>query len=113
MALLLSTGGCATTERDRTVDRARALMQQAPTRRGTLQLSCAPLDATVKLDGVEMGRCSDFASRPEGIRLGDGMHRVDVVKEGYAPYQTYLEPSGARASLNLTLQPLNKDGASE
>ena len=114
LTLLLCASGCVTTERDRTVERARGLVQNAQTRRGSLRLVCAPADAVVGVDGVEMGRCSDFSGRPEGIRLGEGMHRVDVAKEGFWPYQTYLQPSGARASLNLTLRPLNDpNGASQ
>lgn len=75
-------------------------------RTGDLRLMCQPEDAQVVLDGVPQGLCSDFSGRPAGLTVGSGMHRVEVTKEGFLPYVTYLSPSGARTSLGITLQPL-------
>jgi hypothetical protein len=33
------------------------------------------------------------------------MHRVEVKKKGFWPYQTWIEPSGTRASLTVSLAP--------
>jgi len=74
-------------------------------RRGELSLSCEPKDAEVFLDGVAQGTCLDFSGTPRGLAVGEGLHRVDVKKRGFLPYQTYYEPSGANASLAPTLQP--------
>jgi hypothetical protein len=74
-------------------------------RRGELRLTCEPRDAEVLLDGVAQGTCLDFSGTPRGLVVGKGLHRVDVKKRGYLPYQTYYEPSGANASLAPTLQP--------
>ncbi|MHB8878921.1 MAG: PEGA domain-containing protein [Myxococcaceae bacterium] len=74
---------------------------------GDLRLTCEPRDAEVYLDGVAQGTCLDFSGAPRGLAVGAGLHRVDVKKRGYSPYQTYYQPSGATASLAPTLVPLS------
>lgn len=80
-------------------------MASAPVRTGDLALHCDPEDATVEVDDVPMGTCADFDGDPRGLPLGEGMHRVVVNKPGYRPYQTYYEPSGAKAVLRIALVP--------
>ena len=43
-----------------------------------LTLGCDPSDAEVWLDGVERGTCLDYAGTPKGLKLNDGMHKVEV-----------------------------------
>ncbi len=117
LALSLSAApiGCAhSRERSgRAVDQARAALQSAPQRTGDVRVHCEPPDAEVSLDGVPQGRCDDFGSA-RGLTVGQGMHRVEVKKQGHLPYQTYVDPSGAKASLSIQLRAegtTNKEGA--
>lgn len=73
--------------------------------RSGLRLKCTPADATVYLDGMPRGLCEDFGQDPVQLRGERRMHRLEVKKEGFAPYQTYYAPSGAIVSLNVTLEP--------
>jgi hypothetical protein len=106
--LALAAASCAATPEERMMARARELIDGARTPRGDLLLRCKPEDAEVALDGVAQGRCSDFDGTPGGLKVGEGMHRVDVTKEGFYPYQTYYAPSGGRAALTITLRPLSE-----
>ncbi len=72
-----------------------------------MRLSCNPEDAEVFVDGVEAGRCREFSGAPKGLWVGLGMHRIDVKKAGFAPYQTFFSPGGAVASLRPVLVPLS------
>jgi hypothetical protein len=83
--------------------RARELMSGGG-RDGNLVLRCEPSDAEVYLDGVQQGVCTDFAGTPRGLRVGEGLHQIDVRHEGFWPYVTYYEPSNARATLTLRLR---------
>ncbi|HEX5745782.1 MAG TPA: PEGA domain-containing protein [Archangium sp.] len=85
-------------------DQARELMRAMRSRNGNLLLRCEPEDAEVYLDGVLQGVCTDFGGKPSGLRVGLGLHRIDVKKDGYWPYTTYFEPSNARAGLTITLK---------
>jgi hypothetical protein len=75
-------------------------------RQGDLELLCAPADAQVTVDSVEQGTCGDYAGRP--LRLGEGMHRVQVKKQGLTPFETFVDPSGTRARLSVALAPAPK-----
>ena len=109
LGLVLAAPGCATTDGDSgPLDRAQRTLRSPPTRRGNLRLACEPSDAVVEVDGVTQGRCMEVAGPQAGLTLGDGMHRVVVKKDGFEPYQTYFEPSGAKAALTVTLRPLGK-----
>ena len=88
--------------------RAEELLRGAADRSGDVELHCNPPDAEVQLDGVPQGRCDDFAGAPRRLEVGEGMHRIEVTKAGFAPYQTYFQPSGARAILEITLRPLER-----
>jgi len=83
-------------------------MREASARRGDLELRCEPDDAEVILDGVPQGLCSDFTGDPHWLMVGEGMHHVVVRKAGHAPYETYYQPSGARAVLRIQLRPLGQ-----
>lgn len=67
--------------------------------------SCEPADADVWLDGVPQGSCLDFSGSPRGLTLGEGMHKVEVKKSGFWPYETYVDSGGARAALTIKLLP--------
>ena len=70
-----------------------------------LILGCDPTDAEVWLDGVPQGTCLDFSGTPKGLTLGDGMHKVEVKKTGFWPYETWVDSGGARAVLSIKLSP--------
>lgn len=93
-----------------TVERAREMLRTGRARQGNLVLRCEPGDADVYLDGVAQGFCSDFADAQGGLRVGEGMHRVDVKKEGHWPYTTYYEPGRARAVLTIRLREMTPGG---
>ena len=78
-------------------------------RSGDLKLSCDPQDSQVWLDGVPVGSCVEFSGR-RGLSLGQRMRKVEVRKEGYRPFETYVEPDGTRAALTVTLAPSNTGG---
>ncbi len=78
-------------------------------RTGDLSLSCDPKDSEVWLDGVPVGTCVEFSGR-RGLSLGDRMRKVEVRREGYRPFETYVEPDGVRAALTVTLAPSNTGG---
>ncbi len=88
-------------------DRARELLRATRSRQGNLLLRCEPEDADVYLDGVLQGVCTDFGGGPSGLKVGTGLHRIDVKKDGYWPYTTYYEPSNARAGLTIRLKPMD------
>lgn len=106
LAAALAVFGCAGREREpESVAKARELLAGAETPTGNLALRCEPADAEVYLDGVLQGLCSDFTGSPRGLRVGVGLHHIEVKKQGFWPYTTYYEPSGARARLTIQLRP--------
>nr|WP_164002323.1 PEGA domain-containing protein [Pyxidicoccus caerfyrddinensis] len=96
--------GCAGPKEPESMARARELMARAETPSGNLALRCEPVDAEVYLDGVLQGMCSDFTGSPRSLRVGAGLHHIEVKKQGFWPYTTYYEPSGARARLTIQLR---------
>jgi hypothetical protein len=106
LALLAALSGCATTPAEQpSLARVREGLAGVAARTGDLRLQCDPPDAEVWLDGVPQGVCTDFSGTPAGLRMGEGTHRVEVLKQGFLPYVTYLSPSGARTSLRISLVP--------
>ncbi|QSQ26389.1 PEGA domain-containing protein [Pyxidicoccus parkwayensis] len=95
---------CAGRQEPESVAKARELMRSAETPSGNLALRCEPVDAEVYLDGVLQGLCSDFTGSPKSLRVGAGLHHIEVKKQGFWPYTTYYEPSGARARLTIQLR---------
>lgn len=110
-AVLAGMGpGCTPSPVERTRAQARELVTEAEKRQGDVQLQCTPEDAEVVVDRIPRGLCSDFDGDPGGLRLGEGLHRIVVKKEGHAPYETAIDPSGARAVLTIRLRPLDSTG---
>ena len=115
-AVLLALAACATAEtpepRAAMIEKASQLVASAEKTSGDLKLLCSPEDSVVWLDGVPVGNCQDFAGHPRGLTLGAGakMRKVEVKREGYLPFETYIEPDGMRSRLNVTLAPSNLGG---
>jgi hypothetical protein len=111
VAVLEWGAGCAGRQDEpESLIRAREVLRTAEAPRGDVLLKCEPSDGEVYLDGVIQGLCSDFAGAPVGLTVGEGLHRIEVKKEGFWPYTTYFEPSGARAVLRIQLQPRTSPG---
>lgn len=102
---LMALGCAGRQDEPATMGQARELLRQAESPHGNVVLRCEPPDAEVSLDGVPQGLCSDFQGAPRGLRVGEGLHQIEVKKEGYWPYTTYIEPHAARAILNVRLRP--------
>jgi hypothetical protein len=102
--VLLALGCAGRQEEPATMAQARELLRKAEAPTGDVVLRCEPPDAEVVLDGVTQGLCSDFRGAPRGLRVGEGMHQIEVKKEGYWPYTTYIEPHRARAVLDVRLR---------
>lgn len=113
--LVLGFGACAGPAPEPPVlGSARAVLhrtERLPERVGALQLRCTPEDAEVFVDGSRVGRCEELRQRP--LQLKNGMHRVDVKKDGFLPYSTWYDPNETegtqqgfvRAALTIRLQP--------
>ncbi|SES91798.1 PEGA domain-containing protein [Stigmatella erecta] len=104
--LVLGMLACAARpEEPGTLAQARKLMRDSGSQKGNVILKCDLPEAEVVLDGVTQGICSDFQGSPRGLQVGQGLHHIEVRRDGYWPYTTYLEPQGARTTLNVRLQP--------
>ncbi len=69
---------------------------------GTVSLQLSPYDAVVVIDGQAWDRPAGDARF--SIELAEGPHRVEVRKEGYAPYvRTVNVHGGAPITLNVSL----------
>lgn len=106
MVALVALGCAGRQEEPATMARARELLRSARAPSGDVVLRCEPPDAEVSLDGVAQGLCSDFRGAPRGLRVGEGMHQIEVKKEGHWPYTTYIDPHRARAVLEVRLRPM-------
>ncbi|HZH18385.1 MAG TPA: PEGA domain-containing protein [Archangium sp.] len=104
LAVAVATSACAGRQEPESMAKARALLAGAEAPSGNLALRCEPEDAEVYLDGVLQGLCSDFAGSPRSLRVGAGLHHIQVKKQGFWPYTTYYEASGARARLTIQLR---------
>lgn len=92
------------------LERAGSGLAAAEGSSGDLKLSCEPLDSEVWLDGVPVGSCTEFSGR-RGLSLGRRMRKVEVRREGYRSFETFVEPDGTRAALTVTLAPSNTGGS--
>ena len=101
--------GCAASGpeqvRSPAADRAREALRASRSRSGNLRLRCEPVDADVYLDGVVQGVCTDFSGEPRGLQVGEGLHHIEVKKDGYFPYTTYYEPNNTSLGLTIRLRP--------
>ncbi|MDC0706917.1 PEGA domain-containing protein [Stigmatella sp. ncwal1] len=105
LVLVLGGLGCASRQEESvTMAQARKLMRGAESQSGNVILRCEPPEAEVALDGVTQGVCSDFQGTPRGLQVGQGLHQIEVRMEGHWPSITYLEPQGARTTLNVRLE---------
>ena len=43
--------------------------------------------------------------QPPGFTGGEGMHRIEVKKAGFWPYETFVDSAGTRAALTVKLLP--------
>ncbi|MFL5343368.1 MAG: PEGA domain-containing protein [Hyalangium sp.] len=108
--VVLGMVGCAgRSDEPATMAQARELLRNAEAPSGDVVLRCEPPDGEVSLDGVTQGSCTDFQGAPRGLRVGEGMHQIEVKKEGFWPYTTYLEPHGAKTVLNVRLRPMGTE----
>ncbi len=95
--------GCASSQ-PAVVQRVTAAQLEArPWAADSAVFECQPPDAEVSLDGVPQGTCADFSGAPRGLTMGKGMHRIDVKKQGFSPYQTFITADGTRARLRVEL----------
>ena len=107
---LLAIAACAApSEQAAIFARAGEGLKAVEASSGDLRLKCEPLDSEVWLDGMPVGACEDFAGR-RGLSLGQRMRKVEVRKDGYTPYLTFVEPDGTHAALTVTLLPSNTGG---
>ena len=90
-------------------ERAGSGLRAAQDRSGDLVLTCDPKDSLVFVDGIPNGQCDDFSGR-RGLSLGQRMRKVEVRREGYTSFETFVEPDGTRAALTVTLAPSNTGG---
>jgi hypothetical protein len=106
LTVVAVVAGCSGRQQPESVTRAGELMASAKSTSGDLALRCEPADAEVYLDGVQQGLCSDFTGSPKSLRVvGEGLHHIEVKKQGFWPYTTYYEANGARARLTIQLRP--------
>jgi hypothetical protein len=103
---LVALGCAGRQEEPATMAQARELLLKARAPSGDVVLRCDPADAEVSLDGVTQGLCSDFRGEPRGLRVGEGLHQIEVKKEGHWPYTSYIDPHGARTVLEVRLRPM-------
>ena len=102
--------GCATpTPGPAGMVEAERLLQSTAERSGNLRIDCSPDDATVALDGVPVGLCSDFKGQ-RGVAVKKGTRRLAVNKLGYLPYESVLDTDGTRLSLTIALAPYSLEG---
>ena len=109
-SLVFALAACAApSEQAAMFSRAGEGLRAAEDRRGDLKLACDPTDSEVWLDGLPMGSCLEYSGR-RGLSLGQRMRKVEVRKEGYRSFSTFVEPDGTRAALTVTLAPSNTGG---
>lgn len=109
--LPLVLAACAApTEQAALFARAGDGLKGAESRSGDLKLACEPVDSEVWVDGIPIGTCVEFSGR-RGLSLGQRMRKVEVRKEGYRSFETFVEPDGTRAALTVTLAPSLTGGA--
>ena len=75
---------------------------------GNVELHVEPSDAQVEVDGVEVGRASDFDGMQGCLQLSTGSHHVVLTKAGFqaADMTLYASEDGRqRVNLELTRSP--------
>jgi hypothetical protein len=103
---LLALAGCATSEPAAMKQAGEGMAgHSARVWSSDVVFRCEPADSEVSLDGVPFGTCLDYSGEPKGLSLSDGMHKVEVKKPGFLPYETYVDAGGTRAALTVKLLP--------
>lgn len=110
VAALLAVGCANRPQLGGEVEAERAMRDVARST-GDLHLSCSPADATVAVDGVPVGLCSDFVGQ-RGLQLGTRTRRLAVQKSGYYSYESVVQTDGTRLTLTVSLAPSSLEGAS-
>ena len=75
---------------------------------GAIRIVCNPSDAEVFIDGGSMGEANRYDGNPGYIKLSSGTHKVEIKKEGYAPYSRDVYSSKSLQTIEVTLRKLNK-----
>ena len=70
---------------------------------GLLMILCKPSDAEVFVNGVSMGEANRFDGKPGYIMLESGTHKIEIKKEGYAPYFREVFSSRSLQTIDVTL----------
>ncbi len=83
-------------------ERASALSEDRAVPEG-LVLTCEPKESEVSLDGVLQGSCEDLRGRM--IALGDGLHRLEIQRPGFATYRAEIALGKTRTALDVALSP--------
>lgn len=73
---------------------------------GLLQILCSPGDAEVFVDGVSMGKANKFDGKPGYIKLDSGTHKIEIKKEGFAPYTRDVFAGKSLQTVEITLRKL-------
>lgn len=82
-----------------------AALQQRLARTGIL-LRGGPEGAAVIIDGTERARLP----RPDAITVPPGSYRVQIVAEGYAPFESVIAVApGAQVDVEVTMRPLDDE----
>ena len=113
LALALALSACATAPpMPASMAEADKLLKGAEVRTGNLRINCSPEDATVILDGVPVGLCSDFKGK-KGMDVAKGPRRLEVQKLGFMPYESVVDADGTRISLTVALAPSSLEGGTK
>ncbi|HHT9146992.1 MAG TPA: PEGA domain-containing protein [Candidatus Wunengus sp. YC61] len=75
---------------------------------GAIKIVCNPADAEVFIDGASMGEVNRYDGNPGYIKLSSGTHKVEIKKEGYAPYSRDVYSSKSLQTIEVTLRKLNR-----
>ena len=77
---------------------------------GSLVLDVEPADATLYIDGVFYGACSEFSEEEGAIVLREGAHNVQIVRPGYETHTDVLKiHSGRDVEINAKLRKVEGD----
>jgi hypothetical protein len=77
---------------------------------GELSLHCQPAAAQVKMDGVPMGTCADFAGQRQVIHAGRKARRIEVSMPGHASWTNTVEAERTRVTLEVQLPKIAEGG---
>ena len=73
---------------------------------GLFRIICDPGGAEVYVDGQFVGPASRFDGSPGLLEIAAGTHRLEIRKEGYAPFIRDVYSSNAVQEVRVTLSPI-------